>query len=282
MSTQRKHHSAEFKTRVASEAIRGAETLNQLSVKFDVHSNQIARWKQEAIELIREGFNQRKDKRLKKEEELKDELFRQIVQLKVELDWIKKNLDFPTEIKKTWIEKNNPYISIDRQCKICGLARSGYYYQPKGESPYNLILMELIDKEFIRHPFYGYRRMTKFLQKKGYKVNSKRIRRLMDLMGLEAVFPGRKTTITDKDHKKYPYLLKGLEISRPDQGWAMDITYIRIKGGFIYLTAIMDWYSRYVLAWDISNTLDSLFCVDALKKALTIGIPEIINTDQGV
>lgn len=181
-----------------------------------------------------------------------------------------------------WIEKDNPDIPVIRQCQLCGLARSGYYYSPRIESRYNLYLMGLIDREFTKHPFYGYRKMTEYLRKLGHRVNGKRIRRLMGLMGLEAVFPGRKTTITNKAHRKYPYLLRGLVIERPDQVWSMDITYIRVQGGFIYLTAVIDWYSRYVLAWEVSNTLDSGFCLEAVKKALETGKPEIMNTDQGV
>lgn len=195
---------------------------------------------------------------------------------------LKKNLVFPTEVKKGWIERDHPDISIERQCEICGLVRSGYYYSPKGESQYNQSLMDLIDEEFTLHPFQGYRKMTKFLRKKGHRINSKRIRRLMGLMGLEAVFPGKKTSIPNKEHKKYPYLLGDIEILKPNQVWSMDITYIRIKGGFIYLTAVLDWFSRYVLSWEVSNTLDSGFCLGALKDAMKFGKPEIMNTDQGV
>lgn len=141
--------------------------------------------------------------------------------------------------------------------------------------------MRLIDEEYTRHPFYGYRRLTAWLRREGYEVNFKRIRRLMRLMGIEAVYQKPNLSKASPGHKKYPYLLKNMVIKHPDQVWSTDITYIRMKHGFIYLTAIMDWFSRYVLSFEISTTLDTGFCIDALEKALNISKPEIFNTDQG-
>jgi putative transposase len=181
------------------------------------------------------------------------------------------------------IEPNHPTLSIRCQCDLIGLNRSTFYWQPAGESSLNLALMALIDKEYTRAPFYGYRKMTVRLNKQpGYHVNHKRVARLMAKMGLQAIYPGPKTTVSHPRHKKYPYLLRGLEINRPNQVWAADITYVPMPHGFMYLVAIMDWFSRFVVAWQLSNTLDGAFCVDALRQALLHGQPEIFNTDQGV
>jgi len=142
--------------------------------------------------------------------------------------------------------------------------------------------MKLIDEEYTRHPFYGTRKMRDFLQRKGYKINRKRVQRLMRLMGLESIAPKKRMSVADKAHKIYPYLLRGLEINYCNQVWCSDLTYIRLRGGFVYLTVVMDWYSRYVLSWEISVTMDDGFCVSALERALRLnGKPEIFNTDQG-
>lgn len=172
-------------------------------------------------------------------------------------------------------------ISIYRQCELMGLSRSGYYYQPQGESPLNLNLMNLIDEQYTKMPFYGVEKMTAWLIRGGFIVNSKRVRRLMRLMGIEAIYPKRNLSIASAEHKKYPYLLRDVLVERPDQVWSTDITYIRMQEGFLYLVAIIDWYSRYVLAWKLSNTLDTEFCLDALEGALAISQPEIFNSDQG-
>jgi len=168
-----------------------------------------------------------------------------------------------------------------RQCKLMGLARSSYYYEPCGESEYNRSLMKLIDELYTEHPSLGSPKVTKLLRNMGHEVNHKRIERLMRVMGLAAVYPKPRTSIPDAAARKYPYLLAGLAIERPDQVWATDITYIRMRTGFAYLAAIMDWYSRYVLSWRLSIFIDAAFCVEALEEALSRGWPEIFNSDQG-
>lgn len=179
------------------------------------------------------------------------------------------------------IEPENVMISINRQCDLLGLARSSYYYESVRDDSYNKSLMNLIDEQFTRTPFYGVEKITAWLRRQGHKVNQKRVRRLMRLMGLEAIYPKTKLSVVNKAHKKYPYLLRDLEIDHPDQVWCADITYIRMVHGFIYLIAVMDWYSRFVLAWEISTTLDTTFCVSALEQALELSKPDIFNTDQG-
>jgi len=179
------------------------------------------------------------------------------------------------------IEMNNPEISIRKQCEMLGLNRANVYYEPTEISDYNLLLMNLIDKQYLETPFYGIRRMTKELDNKGYKVNHKRVRRLMRINGLEAIYPRGNLSKKNNEHKIYPYLLKGVSITRPNQVWSTDITYIRMAKGFIYLVAVIDWWSRYVLSWRVSTTLDIGFCLEALKAALEINCPDIFNTDQG-
>jgi putative transposase len=197
------------------------------------------------------------------------------------LNGLKKSLGYSVREKRTWIEPGHPGIAIYRQCELLGLSRSGYYYEPQGQSALNEHLMNLIDEQYTKMPFYGVEKMTEWLRRQGFAVNPKRIRRLMRLMGLEAVYPKPWLSRSTQGHKKYPYLLRDLGIQRADQVWCADITYIRMLHGFLYLVAVMDWYSRYVLAWELSNTLDKQFCLDALERALALSQPEIFNSDQG-
>ena len=175
----------------------------------------------------------------------------------------------------------NGNIAVGRQCQLLGLGRSSWYYRPKGESELNLHLMQLLDEQYTRAPFYGSPKMTAWLRRQGFKVNHKRVERSMNLMGLHVAQPRANTSRKHPEHKIYPYLLAGVKITRPNHVWSTDITYIRLTRGFLYLTAIMDWYSRFVLAWRLSNTLDTHFCVEALEAALSVTQPEIFNTDQG-
>lgn len=180
------------------------------------------------------------------------------------------------------LEVGHPELSVRRQCELLGLSRSSLYYQPAVETAENLRLMRLVDEEYTAHPFYGSRRLTKWLTNQGEAVNRKRVQRLLRLMGLEAIYPKPKLSAAGLGHKIYPYLLRNVRIERPDQVWSTDITYVPLVSGFMYLAAILDWYSRYVLAWRLSNTLDGWFCLDMLEEALSKGRPEVFNTDQGV
>jgi|ERR1043166_2727021 len=173
-------------------------------------------------------------------------------------------------------------LSIRRQCELLNLSRSGLYYAGQPESAENLRIMEAIDRQYLKTPFYGIRKMTLELNSQGFPVNHKRVQRLMRLMGLAAIYQKPKTTCRNPEHKVYPYLLRGLVIDHPNQVWAADITYIPMAYGFVYLVAIMDWYSRYVLSWRISTTMDTGFCLEALEEAIQrYGAPGIFNTDQG-
>jgi len=179
------------------------------------------------------------------------------------------------------VDRQNPSLSVKRQCQLLDISRSGLYYQPKGIPEEDLELMKLIDRQYLMTPFYGTRKIAAWLKGQDHIVNRKRVRRLMRLMGLKAIYRRPRTSRPTPGHKTYPYLLSGIKITRPNQVWAADITYIPMARGFLYLVTIIDWYSRYVLSWRLSNTLDAGFCVEALKEALRKGKPEIFNTDRG-
>ena len=185
------------------------------------------------------------------------------------------------ERRREMADRQHPALSTVRQCALLGISRSSVYYRPRATSLEDLAVMKLIDQQYLATPFYGSRRMTVWLQRQGRPVSRKRVQRLMRTMGLQAIYRRPRTSLPASGHKVYPYLLGGMEITRPNQVWAADITYIPMARGFLYLVAIMDWYSRYVLSWRLSNTLDAGFCVEALGEALSKGKPEIFNTDQG-
>ena len=168
------------------------------------------------------------------------------------------------------------------QCGLLGLAPASYYYVAQPESAENLSYLRLLDEEYTRHPFYGVRKMTVWLQQQGHGVGPKRVRRLLRALGLMAIYAKPRLSFNPSAHRRFPYLLKNLPIVRPNQVWSTDITYIRLRDGFVYLAAVLDWYSRYVLAWELSITLEADFCVAVLERALTSQRPEIFNTDQGI
>lgn len=179
------------------------------------------------------------------------------------------------------VEPNHPHITIASQCELLGLSRSAYYYCPRPVSEEDLRLMQLIDEEYTRHPFFGSRRLCDWLNAQGYRTGRDRVRLLMRKMGIAAISPKPRLSLPDQEHRVYPYLLRTIDIVRPDQVWCSDITYIRLTRGFAYLTVVMDWFSRYVLSYELSLSLESDFCVHALEKALTITTPVIFNTDKG-
>jgi putative transposase len=179
------------------------------------------------------------------------------------------------------LDCQHPSLSVARQCALLEISRSGVYYQPAGTSENDLALMKLIDCQYLETPFYGARRMAVWLKSKGHQVNRKRVRRLMRLMGLKTIYRRPRISKPASGHRVCPYLLRSMRITRANQVWAADITYIPMARGFLYLVAVIDWYSRYVLSWRLSNTLDVDFCADALKEALSKGRPDIFNTDQG-
>ena len=187
----------------------------------------------------------------------------------------------PLEIKKTWVENEHQALSVRRQCSLLGINRSSLYYRSVGIDDFTLMLMHELDKQYTETPFYGVLKMTEHLRSLGHWVNPKRVRRLLREMGLDAVYPKPKLSQANPEHKIYPYLLRNVQIERCNQVWSTDITYIRMKHGFVYLMAIIDWHSRYVLNWALSTTMDADFCIVALNEVLDDPICEIFNTDQG-
>ena len=180
------------------------------------------------------------------------------------------------------IDPQHARLSVQRQCRLVSISRSAFYYQPAGETPLNLTLMKLLDAQFLETPWYGSRQMARWLRRRGYTVGRKRVRRLMAKMGLAPIYQAPRTTIPHPEHKTYKYLLRDLVIDRPNQVWCADITYIPMRRGFLYLVAVMDWSTRKVLSWRLSNTMEADFCIEALEEALArYGVPEIFNTDQG-
>jgi putative transposase len=193
----------------------------------------------------------------------------------------KKALSVSLVDRRSWLHAECTTLSIVQRCALVGLARSTHYYEPVPECDENLRLMRLIDELFLKRPFYGVPRMTDWLRTLGHAVNHKRVARLMRLMNLQAVVPGPHTSQPNPAHAVYPYLLRELVVDRPNYVWCADITYVPMRRGFLYLVAVLDWYSRYVLAWALSNTLEARFCLEAVDQALASGQPQIFNTDQG-
>jgi len=188
---------------------------------------------------------------------------------------------FSPEAKRGFIEPDHPQLSVARQCALLGLSRSSFYYRSQGESAENLYLMRLLDEQYTQTPFDGVRRMTVWLRQQGYAVNTKRVARLLHTMGLETIYPKPRTSQPHPGHRVYPYLLRGVPITRVNQVWSTDITYVRLHGGFVYLVAVMDWFSRYVLSWAVSIIRDVGFCLEAVDQALGVATPHIFNSDQG-
>lgn len=282
MSVQRKQYSAELKTRVALEAIKGYKTVNEIAPEYGVHPTQIVNWKKQALDGLPDVFSTTRAEQKKSEEDLIASLYQESGHLKMQVDWLEKNQKLSVEQKRALIEPFHPGLSMGEQCQLLGLARSSYYYQPRPESEENLLLMRLLDEQYTRTPFYGSRKMANWLNTQGYPVERKRVRRLMQLMGLEAISPKPKTSLPGLTAQKYPYVLRGVTLERCNQVWSCDITSVRLQRGFISLMAVIDWYSRYVLSWEISVTLETSFCLEALDRALRLATPEIFNTDQGV
>ncbi|TGD60219.1 IS3 family transposase, partial [Tabrizicola sp. WMC-M-20] len=282
---KRRNHDAAFKARVALEALKGERTVSELATAYEVHPTMIHQWKKALLEGAAGIFERGGQAAATAEiaEETVRDLHAKIGELAVANDFLSRKLKPWIGKRRGMIERTHPKLSVGAQCQLLSISRSSFYYVPQGETTMNLDLMLLIDKQFLDTPFYGVRQMTWHLQNEGHAVNEKRIRRLMRLMRLMPIYQKPNTSKPAKGHKTYPYLLGGLRIDRPNQVWCSDITYIPMRKGFLYLVAIMDWFTRKVLAWRISNTLEAEFCVAALNEAIhKFGAPEIMNTDQGL
>ena len=264
------NRSPEFKAKVALAALQDGKTVQQLATLFDVHPTQVQTWKKQLLVGAAEVFQAGVVTDDKLAQDAKEgELLKEIGRLTVELNWLKKKCPASVEVRRGLIEPGHSDVSVQRQCELLGLPRSTHYYRPAVETAANLEVMRWIDAQYLETPYYGSRRMEAALNAEGFGVNRKRVQRLMRVMGLEGLQPKRATTTRGEGHRIFPYLLRNVVISHPDQVWSADITYLPLRGGFVYLTAVMDWYSRYVLSWQLSNRLEGSFCLEALDVALT-------------
>ena len=282
MAGKRKVHTAAFKAQVALAALKGDRTVNELAGHFGVHPTLIHGWKKQLLTGAEGIFGGPAQAASADAEARQAQLFEQIGRLKMELEWLKKKLLSSCEHKRPLVEPGHPALSVRRQCELLGLSRSSLYYEPGGEAAEDLRLMRRVDEQYTARPFYGSRRMTIWLNEQGEGVNRKRVQRLMRVMGLEAIYPKPRLSLAGKGHRIYPYLLRGVKVERKDQVWSTDITYMAMPSGFMYLAAVIDWFSRYVIGWRLSNTLDGAFCLEVLEDALRGGRPEVFDTDQGV
>ncbi|WP_439648880.1 IS3 family transposase [Leptolyngbya ohadii] len=285
MANKRKQYSAQFKAKVALAAIRGEKTVAELASQYEVHPTMINNWKRQLLEGASNVFESGSatPPALGDQQAQIDELYQQIGQLKVERGFFSQQVStVGLEARKALVIADHPDLSIVQQCRLLQLARSSLYYQPKTPSDEELELLRLIDQQYLETPFYGSRKMTVFLQQQGYRINRKRTQRLMRQLGLQVIYPKPNLSKPHPEHRVYPYLLRDLAVTTPNQVWCTDITYLPVLKGHFYLVAIMDWYSRKVLTWRISNTMDVGFCLDALQQALSdYDKPEIFNSDQG-
>ncbi|EKO3587268.1 IS3 family transposase [Vibrio metschnikovii] len=281
MTRKRRNHSPEFKAKVALDAAKGDKTVAELAQKYNLHANQISTWKKELLENAAMIFATENHSGKENSEDV-DKLHAKIGQLTMENGFFGQSArSLDRAQRKSSLVKSTP-LPIKRQCELLNIARSTAYYQPIGLSAEEITLRRMIDEIHLQYPFMGSRRIRTELAKKGHSVNRKRVVRLMRDMGIGAIYPKPKTTLANKAHKVYPYLLRDIEVTYPNQAWAIDITYIPMAKGFLYLVAIIDWYSRKVLAWRLSNTMDTSFCIEALEEALKhYGPPDIFNSDQG-
>lgn len=292
MSKKRKSYSAEFKTKVVLELLSCEQTIAQVASKYEITANSLQSWKKQFLENASLAFDVGLATKAYKDEieELKtenDALAKKLGKTTIERDWLQGKLNSSVSLKnkKELVETELKDISIARQCELLLVNRSTLYYEEKPISKYDLALMNRIDQIYTDiSSTYGYRYMHKQLLEDGYIVGVNKVNKLMNIMGIQAIFPRKKrhTSIKNYEHKIYSYLLRDLEITHSNQVWSGDITYIPIKGGHVYLAAIIDWYSKSILAYKISSTMDAILATDVLKEAIALyGIPEIFNSDQG-
>ena len=285
-----KTFSAEFKTKVVLELLEGEQTINQIASKYDVTAKSIQSWKKQFLENASLAFDLSGATKAYKDkiEELKQEnetLAKALGKATIKAEWAVgklKSLDLSN--KKALIDSKHKDLTISEQCELIGISRSSYYYKKVLYSKQDIKIMHKIDEIYTDASFYGYRRIHIQLKEYGFNIGINRVLKYMNILGLQAIFPRKKrlTSIKNNEHKIYPYLLKDIEINKPNQVWSGDITYIRTAKGFVYLAAVIDWHTKSILSWKISNSIDTFLATDVLQDAIAkYGIPEIFNSDQG-
>ncbi len=279
----RKRYSTEYKAKVVTELLKEEKTIGQLASETGVSSKQLTRWKNHALSEMPRLFDNKGDKSKEKYETKLNELYAEIGRLTTQVNWLKKNLvsTLSRTERLALVERAGGQLSLKSQAELLSLSRSSLYYQPVGPTAEEIKLKHRIDEIYTRHPFYGSRRIRAILDREGWHINRKRVQRCMREMGLVAVYPGPKLSKPAPGHKIYPYLLRNVTASYPNHIWGIDITYIRLQKGWMYLVAILDWYSRYVVSWALDQSLEMPFVLDAVDRALAQATPEIINSDQG-
>jgi len=282
--------SAEFKTKIVLELLEGELTINQIASKHNITVKSIQNWKKQFLENASLAFDVAGATKTYKDEieELKTEneqLAKALGKATVRADFAEgklKSLDLSN--KKTLINSKHRQLTISEQCEILNISRSSYYYEPVALKEQDIKIMHKIDEIYTNASFYGYRRVHMQLKEYGFNIGVNRVLKYMNLLGIQAIFPKKRklTSIKNHEHKIYPYLLRDIEVSRTNQVWSGDITYIRTAKGFVYLAAIIDWHTKSVLSWKISNSMDTILATDVLKDAISkYGTPEIFNSDQG-
>ncbi len=279
-----KHHSAQFKAQVVRAVLREEKTLAQLASEYEVHPTQISTWKTTALQELPQVF-ERRDRtadHLAAYEQQVEELYAEIGRLTTQVAWLKKNLASCSRAERlTMVERADPEVPLTVQSALLGVSRSSLYYQPVPVSPEEVALKHRIDEIYTAYPFYGSRRVTATLCREGQEVNRKAVQRHMREMGIAGVAPGPHTSRPHPTHPTYPYLLRHTTAAHPNHVWGIDITYIRLQAGWLYLVAVLDWYTRYVVAWALDQTLELGFVLEAVDRALEVGCPTIWNSDQG-
>jgi putative transposase len=287
MSVIRKSYTVEFKTKVVREILREEKTLSQIASEYGTHTNVISRWRDQALAAVPGAFNDQAaaDQAAKEAawEKEREELYAEIGKLSTQLAWMKKNvvICLSRDERVALVDRTNGEISLSAQTQLLGLNRTSLYSQPVPPSAEEIALKHRIDQLYTDHPYYGSRRITGQLRREGIKVNRKAVMRHMHEMGLAAVYPGPNLSKRAHQATIYPYLLANVTASYPNHVWGLDITSIRLRQGWLYLVAILDWYSRYVLAWELDQTMQVAFVLEAMQRALRQAKPVICKSDQG-
>jgi putative transposase len=280
----KKTYTTEFKAKVVLEMLREEQTVSQLASKYEVHASQLSRWRKAVIEGLPEllSDNRKRDVMIKEHKEKVQELYAQIGELTSKLSWLKKNLELNlSRQERLGMVEEADEFSVLAQCEMLSLNRTGVYYKKRPMSAEKLAILNVMDEIFTEEPTYGARRMMVELRKRGHGISRQTAADYMKILGLEAIYPRPDISKPHPDHKVYPYLLRNIKAGCPNHIWGTDITYIRMEGGFMYLVAFLDWYSRYVVSWELSDSLEDGFVVSALKTALLTASPHIVNSDQG-